>query len=71
VKLVVAENDTYKEREATVRVEKVGNSELYAEYVIVQRQNDALLSDGAILIEVASTGGEEEIAYLQMLLVRL
>ena len=62
--LAIAENDTYKEREAVVRVEKVGDSELYVEYVIVQRQNDALLTDGTILIEVASTGGEEEIAYL-------
>ena len=63
VKLVVAENDTYAEREAVVRVEKVGDSELYAEYIVVQRQNDALFTDGDTLIKVQSTGGEAEVAY--------
>ena len=63
VMLTVAENDTFQEREAVVRVEQVDNSELYVEYVILQRQNDALLADSALLIEVAATGGEEEIAY--------
>ena len=64
VVLTIAENDTYGEREAVVRVEQTGNSDLYVEYVILQRQNDALLEDSDLLIEVAATGSEEEIAYL-------
>ncbi|MBQ5670333.1 MAG: leucine-rich repeat protein, partial [Tidjanibacter sp.] len=41
--LTVAENTTYSERSAVVKVVKVGDNTLFAEYTIYQEQNDAII----------------------------
>ena len=43
--LTVAENTTYSERSAVVKVVKVGDNTLFAEYTINQVQNDAIIAD--------------------------
>ena len=43
--LTVAENTTYSERSAVVKVVKVGDNTLFAEYTINQVQNDAIIPD--------------------------
>ncbi len=43
--LTVAENTTYSERSAVVKVVKVGDNTLFAEYTINQVQNDAVIAD--------------------------
>ena len=62
--LSVLKNTTNEAREAIIKVVGVNNDKLYVEYVIKQLQNDVLYVDGGILVEVASTGGEKEIAYM-------
>ena len=62
--LTVLKNTTNEAREAIIKVVGVNNDKLYVEYVIKQLQNDVLYVDGGILVEVASTGGEKEIAYM-------
>ena len=43
--LTVAENTTYSERSAVVKVVKVGDNTLFAKYTINQVQNDAIIAD--------------------------
>ena len=43
--LTVAENTTYSERSAVVKVVKVGDNTIFAEYTINQVQNDAIIPD--------------------------
>ncbi len=43
--LTVAENTTYSKRSAVVKVVKVGDNTLFAEYTINQVQNDAIIAD--------------------------
>ena len=45
INLDVAENTTYSERSAVVKVVKVGDNTLFAEYTINQVQNDAIIPD--------------------------
>ncbi|MBO7261660.1 MAG: leucine-rich repeat protein [Alistipes sp.] len=45
INLDVAENTTYSERSAVVKVVKVGDNTLFAEYTINQVQNDAIIAD--------------------------
>ena len=43
--LTVAENTTYSERSAVIKVVKVGDNTLFAEYTINQVQNDAIIAE--------------------------
>ena len=43
--LTVAENTTYSARSAVIKVVKVGDNTLYAEYTINQVQNDAIIAE--------------------------
>ena len=47
--LTVAENTTYSDREAVVKVVKVGDNTLFAEYTISQVQNDAVIAENNTL----------------------
>ena len=45
INLNIAENTTYSERSAVVKVVKVGDNTLFAEYTINQVQNNAIIAD--------------------------
>ena len=47
--LTIAENTTYSDREAVVKVVKVGDNTLFAEYTISQVQNDAIIAENNTL----------------------
>ena len=47
--LTIAENTTYSGREAVVKVVKVGDNTLFAEYTISQVQNDAVIAENNTL----------------------
>ena len=47
--LTIAENTTYSDREAVVKVVKVGDNTLFAEYTISQVQNNAIIAENNTL----------------------
>ncbi|MBR2030861.1 MAG: BACON domain-containing protein, partial [Alistipes sp.] len=59
--LTVAENTTYSDREAVVKVVKVGDNTLFAEYTISQVQNDAVIAENNTL----NVGGWQHNATIQ------
>ena len=59
--LTVAENTTYSDREAVVKVVKVGDNTLFAEYTISQVQNDAIIAENNTL----NVGGWQQNATIQ------
>ena len=59
----VAENTTYSERSAVVKVVAVGNESLVAEYTINQVQNNAIIADENEVFIVPYTGGLVVIDY--------
>ena len=59
--LTVAENTTYSDREAVVKVVKVGDNTLFAEYTISQVQNDAVIAENNTL----NVGGWQQNATIQ------
>ncbi len=63
VQLDVAENTTYSERSAVVKVVKVGDNTLYAEYSINQVQNDAFFADNNNTFNIKGWDQSIQIAY--------
>lgn len=62
--LTVAENTTYADREAVVKVVSANNDELFAEYTIKQVENKGIVADEKNLtIEAAPAGGNVELIY--------
>ena len=57
--LTVAENNTYSDREAVVKVVKVGDNTLFAEYTINQVKNDAIIADQCRVRGCYPRGGKE------------
>lgn len=62
IQLNVAENTTYSNRTAIVKVVKEDDEAIYSEYIINQKQNDGLLSDENI-INISSKGGNVNLTY--------
>ncbi|MBQ5807553.1 MAG: BACON domain-containing protein, partial [Tidjanibacter sp.] len=63
VQLDVAENTTYSARSAVVKVVKVGDNSLFAEYTINQVQNDAIIADENNTFELSGIEQSINIAY--------
>ena len=63
VQLDVAENTTYSERSAVVKVVKVGDNSLFAEYTINQVQNDAIIADNNNTFNIKGWDQSIQIAY--------
>ncbi len=61
--LIVAENTTYSERSAVVKVVKVGDNTLFAEYTINQVQNDAIIADNNNTLNLTGLAQSINIAY--------
>ena len=61
--LTVAENTTYSERSAVIKVVAVDNEDLVVEYTINQEQNDAIIADENTIFNVPAEGGVVEVAY--------
>ena len=61
--LTVAENTTYSERSAVVKVVKVGDNTLFAEYTINQVQIDAIIADGNSTFNLKGWDQSIKIAY--------
>ena len=61
--LTVAENTTYSERSAVVKVVKVGDNTLFAEYTINQVQNDAIIADNNNTFNLNGCAQSINIAY--------
>ncbi|MBQ7951857.1 MAG: leucine-rich repeat protein [Alistipes sp.] len=61
--LTVAENTTYSERSAVVKVVKVGDNTLFAEYTINQVQNDAIIADANNTFNLNGCAQSINIAY--------
>ena len=63
VQLDVAENATYSARSAVVKVVKVGDNTLFAEYTINQVQNDAFFADNNNTFNIKGWDQSIQIAY--------